>query len=310
MMIFPKQLNQGDTIGIIAPSSPYKPESKDSLNFEMDKIKRTIESFGYKVKMGDTCYISYKGYLAGDDNTRVKDIEIMFEDKEVDGILCLRGGYGTPRILDKINYDIIKANPKVFIGYSDITALHIAFNQYCNLVTYHGIMASTSPKWHDFTYNSFKNMINMKDNLVIENPIGEELYTIVDGVAEGKIIGGNLSLIASTMGTKYEIDTKDKILFMEEVGEPIYRIDRMLTQLELGGKFEACRGIIFGDFEDCKKEKEDDYELYDLLLDRVKKYNKPCIYNLQSGHCNPMISIPLGVNCKLDATNKNIYFSR
>lgn len=309
-MIFPKQLKKGDTIGIIAPSSPYKPESKDSLNFEIDKIKRTIESFGYKVKMGDTCYLSYKGYLAGDDNTRVKDIETMFKDKEVDGILCLRGGYGTPRILDKINYDIIKANPKVFIGYSDITALHIAFNQYCNLVTYHGIMASTSPNWHDFTYNSFKNMINMKDNLAIENPMGEELYTIVEGVTKGKIIGGNLSLIASTMGTKYEIDTKDKILFIEEVGEQIYRIDRMLTQLELGDKFEDCKGIIFGDFEDCKKEKADDYELYDLLSDRVKKYNKPCIYNLQSGHCNPMISIPLGVNCKLDATNKNIYFSR
>ena len=112
------------------------------------------------------------------------------------------------------------------------------------------------------------------------------------------------------MGTKYEIDTKDKILFIEEVGEQIYRIDRMLTQLELGDKFKDCRGIIFGDFEDCKKEKADDYELYDLLSDRVKKYNKPCIYNLQSGHCNPMISIPLGVNCKLDATNKNIYFSR
>lgn len=309
-MIFPKKLNKGDTIGIIAPSSPYKPKSKYSLNCELYKIKKTIESFGYKVKMGNTCYLSYKGYLAGDDYARAKDIEDMFMDKDIDGILCLRGGYGTPRILDKINYDIIKKNPKVFIGYSDITALHIAFNQYCNLVTYHGIMASTSPNWHEFTYNSFKNMINMKDNLTIENPLEEELYTLVDGTAEGMLIGGNLSLIASTMGTNYEINTKDKILFIEEVGEKIYRIDRMLTQLDLGGKFEDCSGIIFGDFEDCKKEKNDDYELYDLLLDRIKKYNKPCIYNLQSGHCNPMISIPLGMNCKLDATNKSIIFNR
>ncbi|GAA0715029.1 LD-carboxypeptidase [Paraclostridium ghonii] len=305
-MKFPKNLKKGDTIGIIAPASPYKAKSKDSLNYELYKIREKIESFGYKVKMGNTCYLSYKGYLAGDDDKRVKDIEDMFKDKDVDGILCLRGGYGTPRILDKINYDIIKENPKVFIGYSDITALHIAFNQICDLVTYHGIMASTSPNWHEFTYNSFKNMIDMKESLNIENPPEEELYTLVGGIAEGIITGGNLSLITSAMGTKYEIDTKGKILFIEEVGEPTYKIDRMLKQLELGGKFEDCIGIIFGDFKDCNKEDDDDYELYDLLLDTIKDYNKPCVYNLQSGHCNPMISIPLGVNCKLDATNKSI----
>lgn len=309
-MIFPKKLNKGDTIGIIAPSSPYKPKSKESLKDELENVKKTIESFGYKVKMGETCYLSYKGYLAGEDEIRAKDIELMFKDKEVDGILCLRGGYGTPRILDKINYNIIKDNPKVFIGYSDITALHIAFNQYCNLVTYHGIMASTSPYWDEFTYRSFMDMIDMDEKLIIENPTNEELYTLVEGYAEGKLIGGNLSLIASTIGTDYEIDVKNKILFIEEVGENIYRLDRMLTQLELAGKFKDCKGIIFGDFEDCNKEKEDDYELYDLLLDRVEKYKKPCLYNLQSGHCKPMISIPLGVLCKLDAINKKIMLTK
>lgn len=309
-MIFPKKLNKGDTIGIIAPSSPYKPKSKESLKGELENIKKTVESFGYKVKMGKTCYLSYKGYLAGEDEVRAKDIELMFKDKEIDGILCLRGGYGTPRILDKINYDIIKDNPKVFIGYSDITALHIAFNQYCNLVTYHGIMASTSPTWDKFTYNSFMDMIDMDEKLIIENPANEELYTLFEGYVEGNIIGGNLSLIASTIGTDYEIDVKNKILFIEEVGENIYRLDRMLTQLELAGKFKDCKGIIFGDFEDCNKEKEDDYELYDLLLDRVEKYKKPCLYNLQSGHCMPMISIPLGVLCKLDATNKKIILTK
>lgn len=309
-MIFPKTLKKGDTIGIIAPSSPYKPKSKDCLNEELDNVKSTIESFGYKVKMGKTCYLSYKGYLAGADEERVKDIELMFNDKEVDAILCLRGGYGTPRILDKINYDIIKNNPKIFIGYSDITSLHIAFNQHCNLVTYHGIMASTSPDWDEFTYKSFMDMIEMEYNLVIENPENEELYTLVDGIAEGIIIGGNLSLITSTIGTKYEIDVKNKILFIEEIGETIYKLDRMLTQLELSGKLEDCSGIIFGDFEDCKKEREEDYDLYDLLLDKIKKYNKPCVYNLQSGHCTPMISIPLGINCKLDATNKKIILTK
>ena len=234
----------------------------------------------------------------------------MFEDKNIDAILCLKGGYGTPRILDKINYDIIKNNPKIFIGYSDITALHIAFNQICNLVTFHGIMAATVSNWDEFTYNSFMDILDMKENLELKNPEDEELYTLVKGSTNGIIIGGNLSLIANTIGTSYEIDVKDKILFIEEIGESIYKIDRMLTQLELSGKFNDCKGIIFGDFEDCNKEREEDYDLYDLLLNKIKKYNKPCIYNLQSGHCKPMISMPLGVNCELDATNKKIILTK
>ena len=170
-MIYPKKLNKGDTIGIIAPSSPYRALCKESLNYELDNIKKTIENFGYKVKMGSTCYLSYKGYLAGTDEDRVKDIEIMFEDKTIDAILCLKGGYGTPRILNKINYDIIKNNPKIFIGYSDITALHIAFNQICNLVTFHGIMAATVSNWDEFTYNSFMDILDMKENLELKSKI-------------------------------------------------------------------------------------------------------------------------------------------
>lgn len=309
-MIFPKKLEKGDTIGIIAPSSPYKPKSKDSLYEELDEVKKTIESFGYEVKLGETCYLNYKGYLAGDDEKRVKDIEFMFNDRNINGILCLRGGYGTPRILDKINYNIIRNNPKVFIGYSDITALHIAFNQKCNLVTYHGIMASTSPNWDEFTYKSFIEMINMEDKLELKNPDNEKIYTITNGQVRGKIVGGNLSLIASTIGSEYEIDVKNKILFIEEIGENIYKLDRMLTQLELSGKFEQCSGIIFGDFEKCEKENEDDFNIYDLLIDKVKNYKKPCIYNLQSGHCKSMISMPLGVDCFLDASNKKIILTK
>lgn len=309
-MIVPKSLKEGDTIGIIAPASPYRAKSKYTLVSELNDIKKAIEKFGYKVKMGETCYLSYKGYLAGEDEVRVRDLENMFMDKEVEGILCLRGGYGTPRILDKIDYNIVKNNPKVFIGYSDITAIHIAFNQKCNLVTYHGIMAATAPTWDKVTYNSLIKAINMKGELTIENPLGEKLYTFVGGKAKGKVVGGNLSLIINTIGTEYEIDTKGKILFIEEIGETVYKIDRMLTQLELAGKLKDSIGIILGDFKDCTKDREDDYELEDLLYDIIKKYNKPCIYNLQSGHCDPMISIPLGLECYLDATNKIIRFKR
>lgn len=302
-MIFPKVIFEGCTIGIVAPSSPFK-------KYKLNIIEENLNKLGYEVKFGKSCFSSYKGYLSGEDNIRAKDIEDMFLDKEIDGILCLRGGYGTPRILDKINYDIIKKNPKFFIGYSDITALHIAFNQKCDLVTFHGIMAGTCPEWSKFTYESLINAINYKDYLDIKNPVDEEIYTLVEGTCEGILTGGNLSLLVSTIGTDYEVNTKDKILFIEEIGESIYKLDRMLTQLDLSGKFRDCSGIIFGDFCDCDKENEDDFELIELLKDRVSKYNKPCVFNLKSGHCDPMITLPLGTKCILDADKKIIKFTK
>ncbi|MGL6105870.1 S66 peptidase family protein [Romboutsia sp.] len=302
-MVFPRPIKKGCILGVIAPSGPYKER-------ELKEIKEKLEVYGYSVKFGKSCYDSYKGYLSSEDKVRAKDIEYMFLDKDIDGIICIRGGYGTPRILELIDYNIIKQNPKIFIGFSDITALHIAFNQKCDLVTFHGIMAGSSYKWDDFSYESLINAINLKDTLEIKNPKNEKIKTIVKGKCEGKLIGGNLSLIITTMGTPFEIDTKGKILFIEEVGESIYRIDRMLTQLALGGKFTDCEGIIFGDFSKCHKDNEDDFELGELLKDRVEQFNKPCIYNLKSGHCLPMISLPLGANCKLNATNKNLYVER
>lgn len=298
-MIFPKSVTKGDTIGVIAPAGPYREKT-------IEEIEETLKCYGYKAKFGKSCYSSYKGYLADTDEIRAKDIEEMFLDQEVDGILCIRGGYGTLRILDSIDYNIIKNNPKAFIGFSDITALHIAFNQKAELVTFHGIMAGSCYRWDEFTFNSLVDALEMGDSLELVNPEGEELITLVDGQCEGQIIGGNLSLIAATMGTEFEIDAKGKILLIEDVGESIYKIDRMLTQLALAGKFDECVGIIFGDFCDCNKENDGDFELEELLYDRVRKYKKPCILNLKSGHCMPMISIPLGVDCKLNATFKKI----
>ena len=302
-MVLKNKIFKGCTIGIVAPSSPFDIH-------DLNIIEENLNKLGYKIKFGKSCFNSYKGYLSGEDKLRAKDIEDMFLDKEVDGILCLRGGYGTPRILDKINYDVIKNNPKFFIGYSDITALHIAFNQKCNLITFHGVMASTCPEWDEFTYKSLINSINYTDALDIKNPKGEKIYTLIEGSCEGILTGGNLSLILSTLGTDYEIDTKEKILFIEEIDESIYRLDRMLTQLDLAGKFKDCNGIIFGDFCNCKKDNKDDFELIDLLKDKIQKYNKPCILNLKSGHCKPMITLPLGAKCILDSNKKKIKFTR
>ncbi|HSQ87959.1 LD-carboxypeptidase [Romboutsia sp.] len=302
-MNIPKALNIGDTIGIIAPSGPLRKKN-------MEEIKVAIEGYGYRVKVGESCYLKHKGYLAGDDKTRAKDIEKMFVDNEVDAIMCLRGGYGTSRLLDKINYKIISENPKIFIGFSDITALHIVFNQMCNLSTYHGIMAYTAQKWDEFTYDSLLNALNFKEELIIENPIEEKIHTIYPGQAEGLLVGGNLSLMISSLGTRYEINTKNKILFIEEIGEYIYKLDRMLMHLYHAGKLNDCNGIIYGDFNDCMKFNDDDNDIIDLLKEISQKVKKPSIYNLQAGHCMPMLTLPLGTHCNINANDQIVKFMK
>ena len=302
-MNVPKSLLKGDTIGIVAPASNLR-------NYTIKEVKEKLESYGYKVKIGKSCSLKYRGYLAGEDKIRALDLESMFLDKDVDAIMCLRGGYGCSRILNLINYDIIRNNPKIFLGFSDITALHIVFNQNCNLITYHGLMANRCIEWDEFSYKSMIEALNFKDELYIENSREVKMESLYRGIAEGEVIGGNLTLIVSSLGTEYEIDTKGKILFIEEVGEYIYRIDRLFTQLSLSGKFKDCRGIIFGDFSDCRKSNEDDFDIYDLQKEIALKYKKPAVYNLNAGHCMPMVTIPLGMNCILNANECSIKFKK
>ncbi|MGL5693637.1 MAG: S66 peptidase family protein [Peptostreptococcaceae bacterium] len=302
-MNLPKSLNQGDTIGIIAPAGNLR-------GYTLDEIKNTIESYGYKVKVGRSCYLNYRGYLAGEDEMRASDLENMFLDDRIDAIMCLRGGYGCARILDLIDYEIIRLHPKIFIGFSDITALHIAFNQKSDLATFHGIMAYKASEWDDFSYNSLLESLNFRNELWISNPDDVPIKTLYGGNVSGKIVGGNLSIINSTLGTEYEIDTKDKILFIEEIGESIYKVDRLLTQLELANKFDDCNGIIFGEFTDCNKNIYEECEVLELLEEIAYKYKKPTVYNLKCGHCTPMVTIPLGIDCTIKADNGIIKFKK
>jgi len=297
ILIKPKKLKFGDTLGVVAPSSPSYEEERIEIG------KRNLEKMGFKVKMGKSCYSKY-GYLSGRDDIRADDINEMFSDDEVDGIICLRGGYGTPRILDKINYENIKRNPKVFIGYSDITAIHIAINKLCNLVTFHGPMVTEmNDKFDGFSKESLlKAIMESSMERKIINPIGERIETIYNGCAEGIIVGGNLSLIVSTIGSPYEIDTKGKVLFIEEINEEPYKVDRMLTQLKISGKLQEASGIILGDWNKCVPEKpERSLELLQVFEDIIIPLKKPTIYNLQSGHCKPMITLPMGVRVFMDA---------
>lgn len=301
-MIKPKALKRGDTIGIIAPASAAKPE-------QGERGKKVLEAMGFTILMGESCGTSH-GFLAAEDKVRAKDLNRMFENPDIDGIICLRGGYGSSRILESLDQDIIQKNPKVFMGYSDITAIHLFLNQQLGMVTFHGpMLASDFSQGSDpFTMESFERTCMGTEKIGrIENPKGEEIECLVSGKAQGHIVGGNLALVASTMGTPYEIDAKGKILFLEDVGEDTYKIDRMLTQLKLAGKFKEANGVIFGDFNRCDQSKHGEAQsLLTVLRDVVKDANKPTIYNLQTGHCNPMITLPFGVLMSLDAKKKTL----
>ncbi|SDW20274.1 S66 peptidase family protein [Tepidimicrobium xylanilyticum] len=302
-MIKPKGLKLGATLGVVAPASPT---TKEKLELAYKKLKQ----LGFNVVMGESCYENY-GYLAGSDELRARDLNNMFKNEKIHGIICLRGGYGTPRILDLLDYEMIRRNPKVFIGYSDITALHIAFNQLSNLITFHGPMAASDmvEGFGDFSRESLLNSIldgDFQPNIV--NPT-KDIKTLNGGVAEGRIIGGNLSLIAATIGTPYEIDTRGKILLIEEIGEEPYSVDRMLTQLMLSKKLEEVAGIILGDFKDCdtkSSEYDNTLNLEQVIDDIIKPLNKPTITNLEAGHCEPVITIPLGIRARLDADKKEL----
>lgn len=301
-MIKPRVLKAGDTIGVVAPSSPSK-LGEDKVVGEL------LKKFGFKAKLGKSCLSSY-GYLAGSDEIRAKDINDMFLDNDIDGIICLRGGYGTPRILDMLDYELISKNPKVFVGYSDITAIHIALHNQCNLVTFHGPMTASdiAAKFTDFSKESFlKAITGIEPMGELSNPEGEKIECFEEGIAEGKIIGGNLSLIAATIGTPYEIDTKGKLLFIEDIDERPYRVDRMLTQLRLAGKLEQCSGIILGDFNNCvPDEGEESLTLMEVFMDIIKPLGKPTIYNFKAGHCEPKITVPFGVEAILNAKERKL----
>lgn len=295
-MLRPKPLKIGDTIGLVGASSPTPPE-------RIEPAIKAMENMGFKVIVGKSCYASH-GYLSGKDELRAKDINDMFRNPNISGVFCIRGGYGAARLLDLIDFNIIKSNPKVFIGYSDVTALHIAINQICNLVTFHGPMPSTELYKDVDSYTMeyyFNNIFTDKALGLIENPKGIKMQTLVAGECEGSLIGGNLSLVAASIGTKYEIDTRDKILFLEEVDEEPYRVDKMLLQLKQSGKLDSASGIILGYFTNCiAEEPEKSLDIIEIFKEIIVPLNKPTIYNFPCGHSLPTVTFPLGARASIN----------
>lgn len=292
----PKELKKTDKVALVAPSGP----SYDSVNliFSINYLRR----LGFFVWEGQSCHSLY-GYLAGNDRLRADDLNQAFADQTVAGIFCLRGGYGAARILDLLDFDIIRANPKFFCGYSDITALHNAFNQRAGFMTFHTpvVGEASFPNADDFTLDSMNKYVFQEGiGGEVVNPIGYEWEFLTIGAAEGMLTGGNLSVMASLIGTAYEVDTAGKILFIEDVGEKPYRIDRMLNQLAMAGKFADCAGVVFGDFTDCAPTNPArSLSIRQIISNLGLKV--PVLYNLCCGHCLPSLSLPLGAAVRLDS---------
>lgn len=294
-----KRLMPGDTLGLIAPAGAVRDEDA------VDRAVQAAEDMGYRVKLGASARQRY-GYLSGTDEIRAQDVNAMFADDGVDAVVCLRGGYGCMRILDRLDHDLIAAHPKIFMGYSDVTALHIALNQRCGLLTFHGPMAASD--WANGAMDAFtrENMLRVLTSVhpvgELPNPPDDPRRTVNPGRAQGRLTGGNLTLLAASLGTPWEIDTRGKLLFIEEVGESTYRVDRLLTQLRLAGKFADCAGIVFGDFANCQAESPGDgFPLEEVIRDVVVPCGKPVFTGLRCGHCTPKLTLPLGAECAMDA---------
>jgi muramoyltetrapeptide carboxypeptidase len=307
-VIKPPKLKRGDTLALITPGSYIKEDEKQ------DSIKN-LKELGFEVTYSDRL-MEKNGYFSATDEERAADINEMFEREDIHGIVCARGGYGCARILPFLDYQMIRANPKPFIGFSDVTALHYAILKKGGLVTFNGAVGIST--FSRFTVQYFeKVLLYPEDNLEMENSSTDNNYnsygitTITDGKANGELIGGNLSIVVSLIGTEYDIDTEGKIIFLEEFIEEPYRIDRMLTQMIQAGKFERAAGIALGVFKMCEPSKtnpafEDSFSLMEVLRDRLGNLKIPVIYGLSFGHVVDKLTIPFGIRAELDTDRQLI----
>ena len=295
-----KRLCLGNTIGLISPASPENTQT-------IQKAILFLRNQGFNIIEGAHLYDNW-GYLAGKDKDRAFDVMEMFENKSVDMILCIRGGYGSSRLLPYLDYNVIKKYPKIFAGFSDITVFLNSFYEKCGLTTFHSPMGSSNLEDIETLKSFMFTFMKGYEPYTIKNPSKFTTQCIVKGIAEGNLIGGNLGLICNSLGTPYEIDMKDKILFIEEVGEEPYRVDRILTQLLLAKKLQQCSGIILGQFKDCDlPHYERSLTLEEVFYDRLYNLDIPMFSGFCSGHDYPKLTLPIGARVKIDTQDGAIH---
>ncbi|MFZ3578573.1 S66 peptidase family protein [Virgibacillus sp. DJP39] len=301
-MLLPQRLVKGDTIGIIAPAGPVN-------QFNLKRALPFFEKMGLHVRLGKNIE-KVHGYLAGTDEERLNDLHEMIADSAIKAIFFARGGYGTGRIASDIDYDLIKRNPKVLWGYSDITYLHNAIHQVTGLVTFHGPMPASDMGKDDFHELSIKQFEQLfKPTTLVYSEAISSIEVLNQGAATGPVVGGNLSLLASSIGTPFEVDTKNKILLIEDVDEVPYKVDGMLNQLRQAGKLAELTGILVGDFSNAApRNGKPSLSLKEVYRDYFGSLAIPVMSGFKIGHCQPHYAIPLGVNAKMSTNDKIVRF--
>ncbi|WP_028632749.1 S66 peptidase family protein [Pseudomonas parafulva] len=287
----PRPVRPGSCFAVVAPAGPARLDTQKAMQWFADR--------GYRCRVFPGA-IQAEGYLAGADSQRLHDLQGAFADPEVDAILCMRGGYGSMRLLDQLDFEQVRGNPKPLIGYSDITALHTAFYRHTGLITFHGgmlnadLLGAKRAPTEASLLAQLGGLVRAGEPIV--HPADFALTTVLPGAASGPLLGGNLSMLGATMGTLAELDTQGCILFIEDVNEPLYRVDRLLTQLRLAGKLQGVKGVLVGDFAGITTA-----ALTPLLRDTFAPLGVPVLAGWRSGHCDPNVCLPLGARVTLDS---------
>lgn len=297
--ILPPALKKGATIAVTSPAGALRDLSTAT------KFKSKLQSLGFNVVMGETVNAKF-GYLAGEDDLRVNELQRFFSDPAIDAIVCMKGGYGCMRIIDKLDYALIRKNPKIFMGFSDITALLNAVYLKSGVVTFHGPVGNSS--WNDFSLLHINSVLMHGHQTIYRSPAKpeDEVKVVRAGKAEGILFGGNLSVLCGMIGTPYFPELKGAILFLEEVKEEPFRIDRMFAQLRLAGAFEKINGLIIGKFRDCIPEEPDfAFSSDEVIQQYFANAPFPVISNAMIGHIADKFTIPVGIRAQLDSESKS-----
>ncbi|WP_144175059.1 LD-carboxypeptidase [Pseudomonas sp. Kh13] len=292
----PAALPRNACFAIVAPAG--------AARLDKHKVDQWFVDRGYSCRIYPGA-LQARGYLAGPDQQRLQDLHDAFADPAIDAILCMRGGYGSMRLLDQLDFELIRRNPKPLIGYSDITALHTAIYRHTGLVTFHGgmlnadLLGAKLPPTEASLLAQLSGQVRAGEQIV--HPADFALSCVLHGLASGPLLGGNLSMLGATLGTIAELDTQGCILFIEDVNEPLYRVDRLLTQLRLAGKLEGVKGVLVGDFAGITTT-----ALTPLLEDIFAPLGIPVLAGWRSGHCDPNVCLPLGARVRLDSDRRSL----
>ncbi|PKQ64669.1 hypothetical protein BZG01_14140 [Labilibaculum manganireducens] len=300
-MYQPAALVKGDKIGIISPAGKINPE-------KVGIAVTRLEEAGYKVVLGNHVF-DVENQFAGSDMNRLRDLQLMLDDPEIKAVLCARGGYGSVRILEHLDFDLFIRNPKWIVGYSDITVFHSYLNNILGVESLHATMPVNFPSMKEKEDNSLSTLLHSlagdSENYEITS---HELNR--NGVTEGELIGGNLSILYSLRGTVMDFEPHGKILFIEDVGEELYHLDRMMKNLKMGGKLSELQGLIIGGMSDMKAGNPDfGKTAYEIILESIENYSYPVVFDFPAGHIMENWALPFGRFLRLDVSEKGAKFT-